>query len=273
METPLLSVCLITYNHVNYIEQAIEGVLMQNVNLKWELIIADDYSTDGTREILLGYKKKYPDFIKLILQVKNVGAAQNWLDLITYPKSKYIAYFEGDDYWTDSNKLQKQVSFMEANPDYAMCFHAVQITSKSDEDIFHYKLPPKDILLLKDIIREHYIPTCSLLFRNGYFTNGLPEWIKQSISGDIPLEILLASFGKTKYMSEEMACYRRNIYSVSQSPAQLSKMRAGYIYMYSKIAGEIGLPYSIYFYYLVLRLRVGFIKNYLKKHFIFSENK
>ena len=127
---PLLSVCLITYNHFKYIKQAIDGVLMQKVDFSWELIIADDFSTDGTREILLEYKKKYPQFITLILQEKNVGAAQNWLDLITSPKSKYIAYLEGDDYWTDENKLQKQIDFLEENEGYSGCFHYTQILNE-----------------------------------------------------------------------------------------------------------------------------------------------
>lgn len=115
MKAPLLSVCLITYNHEDFIRQAIDGVLMQIVNFDWELIIADDCSTDSTRAIILEYKEKYPDFIKLILQEKNVGAAKNWMDLITTPKSKYIAYFEGDDYWTDPLKLQKQVDCLGQN--------------------------------------------------------------------------------------------------------------------------------------------------------------
>ena len=120
MKKPLLSVCLITYNHANYIEQAIEGVLMQSVNFSWELIIADDFSTDGTREILLKYKEKYPNFIKLLLQEKNVGPGKNFSDLLNEPQSKYIAYFEGDDYWIDPLKLQKQVDFIESHPDYVL---------------------------------------------------------------------------------------------------------------------------------------------------------
>ena len=91
---------------------------MQKVDFDYELIIADDYSTDGTREIILDYKENYPGLIKLILQKRNVGPGKNWLDLIEAPKSKYIAYFEGDDYWTDPYKLQKQVDFLEANEGY-----------------------------------------------------------------------------------------------------------------------------------------------------------
>jgi len=130
MDVPLLSVCSTTYNHVNFIKQAIDGFLVQKVDFAWEIIIADDFSTDGTREILLEYKNKYPDLIKLILQEKNVGAAQNCIDLITTPKSKYIALCDGDDYWTDPLKLQKQVVFLEANPDFAICFHNAAVINE-----------------------------------------------------------------------------------------------------------------------------------------------
>ena len=129
MSISLLSVCLSTYNHVKYIREAIDGVLMQKVNFSWELIIADDFSTDGTREIVLSYKEKYPEFIKLVLQEKNVGALRNWFDLLNVPASKYIAYFEGDDYWTDSYKLQRQVDFLEKNEDYGLVW--------TDVDFYH----------------------------------------------------------------------------------------------------------------------------------------
>jgi glycosyltransferase involved in cell wall biosynthesis len=137
METPLLSVCLITYNHEKFIRQAIEGILMQEINFKWELIIADDCSTDKTREIILEYKKQYPDFIKLIFQEKNVGPAKNWLDLISAPKSKYIAYLEGDDYWTDPLKLQKQVDFLQNDETYSICWtkYLVKKDSDNSEDL------------------------------------------------------------------------------------------------------------------------------------------
>lgn len=122
MDAPLLSVCLITYNHATYIRQAIEGVLMQQINFSWELIIADDYSTDGTREIVFEYHEKYPELIKIIPRSENVGAAKNWIELISFSRAKYIAYFEGDDYWTDPSKLQKQVDFLESNPSYGICW-------------------------------------------------------------------------------------------------------------------------------------------------------
>ena len=123
MESSLLSVRLITYNHEKYIRQAIDSILAQKVNFTWDIVIADDFSTDSTRSILIEYEKKYPNLIKLILQKENVGPARNFVDLISFKTSSYIAYIEGDDYWTDSLKLQKQVDFLEKNIDYSICFH------------------------------------------------------------------------------------------------------------------------------------------------------
>ena len=207
MKTPLLSVCLITYNHENFIRQAIEGVLMQKVDFDWELIIAEDCSTDNTRTIVLEYKEKYPDFIKLILQEKNVGAAKNWMDLLSAPKSKYIAYFEGDDYWTDSLKLQKQVDFLEANLEYSMCFHQVGIlrNEKVEKDIISAHVPETTTIL--DLAKGNYIHTCSVVFRNNLFAK-FPEYFKKAPVGDYFLHLLNARYGAIKCFEEVMGAYR-----------------------------------------------------------------
>lgn len=216
MSEPLLSVCLITYNHVNYIKQAIDGVLMQKVNFSWELIIADDYSTDGTREIVLEHKKKYPDFIKLILQEKNVGPANNWMDLITYPKSKYIAYFEGDDYWTDQYKLQKQVCFLEANPEFSLCFHNVFVKHEGvkGKDILFCDKYIKEVTSIEDVIANWYIPTASMVFKKILITP-LPAWFDYIYNGDYSLHLILANKGKIGYINEEMGVYRIHKASIS----------------------------------------------------------
>lgn len=120
---PLLSVVTITYNHEPYIAKCIEGVLMQKVNFPIEFIIAEDCSTDGTRAICEEYARKYPDLIKLILSDINKGALPNERMAIGGARGKYIALCEGDDYWTDERKLQKQVDFLESNAEYTVCFH------------------------------------------------------------------------------------------------------------------------------------------------------
>ena len=126
MDKPLVSIVTITYNHEPWISMAIEGVLMQKVSFPIEYIIAEDCSTDGTRKICEQYARKYPDIIKLLPSDKNYGAVKNEHRAFVAAKGKYIATCEGDDYWTDPLKLQKQVDFLEAHPEYSVTFHRYQ---------------------------------------------------------------------------------------------------------------------------------------------------
>lgn len=207
---PLLSVCLITYNHVKYIEQAIESVLMQQVSFPWELIIADDFSTDGTRDILLDYKKKYPDFITLILQERNVGAGKNWLDLVNYPNAEFIAYFEGDDYWTDPNKLQKQVDFLEKNPGYSTCFHYTRALNENGVlDKYYGMHPGRWDFYIEDTFSETSLfHSSSIVYRRAAFKQ--PDWILKVASGDMAQFSILSSAGPLHCIPEVMSIYRKH---------------------------------------------------------------
>ena len=210
MDSKLLSVCLITFNHKDYIVEAIESILMQKVNFSWELIIADDYSTDGTREIILDYKNKYPDFIKLIFQEKNVGAAKNFMDLMTSPTSKYISYIEGDDYWTDNLKLQKQIEFLENNPEYTICMHNVIVDDYISNS--KYEWPGKETKETKTI-EDLFISgsggaTSSIVYINRVFGD-FPDFFPSLAAGDGPLQMLCCSKGKMKYFYEPMGVYRK----------------------------------------------------------------
>ena len=140
--TPLLSIVTITYNHEPFIAKTIEGVLMQQVKFPIELIIAEDCSTDGTRVICQRYAEQYPELIRLIMSDSNVGAIANERRAILAARGKYIAFCEGDDYWTDPYKLQKQVDFLETNPDYSICFHRFvnfnTINNEKEDSSFDY---------------------------------------------------------------------------------------------------------------------------------------
>ena len=184
-EAPLLSVCLITYNHAKYIRQAIESVLMQQVNFTWELIIADDYSTDGTREIVLEYYNRYPDFIRLILQEKNVGPARNWLDLITTPQSKYIAYLEGDDCWIDPLKLQKQVDFLESFADVNLCTtNGFVLDNLGNKSIyFGYS----QFFFLHDLLKGNYVLSSTVVLRRNCITSEILNLLTKFHVTDWPL--------------------------------------------------------------------------------------
>lgn len=132
---PLVSIVTITYNHEPYIRKCIEGVLMQQVNFPIEFIIAEDCSTDGTLAICKEYATKYPNLIQLITSENNVGAIVNERRAMKAAKGKYIAFCEGDDYWTDPLKLQKQVDFLEENPEYSVTFHRCKHYNVVDDTI------------------------------------------------------------------------------------------------------------------------------------------
>src|SRR4030042_404695 len=118
-----VSACIIVYNHEKYIRDCLDGALAQKVNFDYEIVVSEDCSTDNTREILLEYQKKHPDKIKLFFNEKNLGLSGNWLKSWTRCDGDYMAICEGDDYWIDPDKLQKQVEFLEANPGFALSSH------------------------------------------------------------------------------------------------------------------------------------------------------
>ena len=131
----MVSVVMPTYNHEKYIARAIESILSQKTDFEYELVIGDDASSDRTQEIIWHYASQYPDKIKVICRKKNLGALKNSIGIIRKCQGKYLATCEGDDYWIDNEKLQKQVDFMEANPEYSMCYTAVKLISDSTNSI------------------------------------------------------------------------------------------------------------------------------------------
>ena len=203
---PKVSICLITYNHVNYIKEAIDGVLNQVKPFTWELIIADDFSTDGTRQILLEYKEQYSSNIKLILQDKNIGPARNWLELIGSATGQYVAYFDGDDYWTDVNKLKKQIEFLDKNLEYNICFHNASILKGGElqEDKI-YKSDRKKIIGFEDLLSGDYTKTCCSIIRRTDRINHIPV---EMAHDTIYYLICLEGGEKAYYIDEDMAVYR-----------------------------------------------------------------
>jgi glycosyltransferase involved in cell wall biosynthesis len=217
MDEKTLSVCLITYNHSRYLNEAIEGILKQKVSFSWELVIADDYSTDGTREMILEYKNQYPDFIKIIFQERNVGPAKNWIELISYPQSKYIAYLEGDDFWTDPYKLQKQVDFLENNPKFALCFHNAKVIFEGETGKPHYfnNADQKEVLHFDDLSDNWQIASASMVYKRSLLI--LPDWFSTIHNGDLAMQFLLIDRGPFKYIDNVMSVYRRHDQGISHT--------------------------------------------------------
>lgn len=216
----MVSVSMITYNHEKFIAEAIEGVVMQKTNFPFELVIGEDLSTDNTRAICVEYQKKYPDIIRLRLNNPNQGMMLNWINNIESGQGKYIALCDGDDYWTDPYKLQKQVDFMEANPDFAMCSHKVHtlMCGVMDENIEM----DRDVLTTEDIIKKDWgLLTASIFFRKD--AHKVPDWYYTVKNGDYALQLIVSLSGKIKFLPEYMAVYRQHLGGMSSTLKPLNQ--------------------------------------------------
>ena len=213
----IVSICCNTYNHENYIRQALEGFVMQKTTFPIEIIIHDDASTDGTAEIVKEYEKKYSQLFRCIYQQKNqfskgIGVSVNY----TWPKAraKYIALCEGDDYWTDPYKLQKQVDFLKNNPEYVVCSHLVENFHQDntrESYIFPHQSTRKETYTFEDFLYRNHINTCSVVYRWQFDKTPLPEWFSDHFTGDYSLHLLHAYQGHVKVLPEVMA--KRRIHS------------------------------------------------------------
>lgn len=214
METPLVSVCMITYNHAPYIAQAIEGAMMQQCDFPFELIIGEDSSTDNTRAIVLEYKEKYLDKIRLLLREKNVGMERNFIETMQAAKGKYIALCEGDDYWTDPCKLQKQVDFLEANQEYVISsckFKMLNMFNNQFESYDYSSIFSKGqagvSFSLEQIFSDWYLQTLCVVFRKDELCLGNIELYKYFRDNHLFLEIM-RNGGKGYIFNDYCGVYR-----------------------------------------------------------------
>jgi glycosyltransferase involved in cell wall biosynthesis len=235
-EKPLVSVCIQTYQHVRFIRATIDGALMQKTTFPVEILIGEDESTDGTREICVEYANKHPDRIRLSLnERKNViyingkpTGRWNFLNNIKRARGKYIALLPGDDYWTSPDKLQKQVDFLEKNTDYSLCFHRVHILEGTK---FTESYIPQDRVGTTTIIelaRKNYIHTCSCLYRN-HFPASFPQFFFSVPFLDYVSHMFISQYGKIMYFREKMAVYRVHeggIYTAMNRQQQLANSLA-----------------------------------------------
>jgi glycosyltransferase involved in cell wall biosynthesis len=200
--SPKVSVAMITYNHVAFIQQAIDSILKQDTTFTFELIIGEDFSTDSTRKICEGYAEKFPEIIKLLPTEKNLGVTPNFIRTLKACNGKYIATCEGDDYWTDSLKLQKQSDFLDKNSNYAACFHKVQVVDYTGKLIRESKssfLQNQDLSAL-DLMKGRVLSLSTLCFRN--IIPEYPQEFSKSPTGDNFLSSLIGNLGPAKFMDD-----------------------------------------------------------------------
>ena len=225
-QKPLVSVHMITYNHAQFICQAIDGVLNQRTTFQIEIVIGEDCSTDGTKEIVFKYQQKYPEIIRIVTSEKNVGMSANFVRTLNACKGKYIAFCEGDDYWTDPLKLQKQVDIMESEPDCAVCVHNATILQGSKETL-HWPDIKKPKYTLNEVFRNYFIATNSILLRAKWLWRVLPDWFFELPGSAGPIVYYACKHGYLRTINETMSVYRKHAGGVHSSLTQIEQINKG----------------------------------------------
>ncbi|MBX7043045.1 MAG: glycosyltransferase [Ignavibacteria bacterium] len=202
-----VTVWMSAYNHAKYISRCLDSVISQKTDFEFDIVLGEDCSADDTRKIVLSYKEKYPGKFKLYLPEKNIGMMR--MDMATQPMctGEYLALLNGDDYWTDENKLQIQADFLDRNTDTVMCFHKATVmnedTGHEFETVYLEEtdvLPPESLLL-----GYNPIMTPTVMMRN---ILPLPDWYCEMPYGDMLTYLLLAAKGKIRYIDKNMSIYR-----------------------------------------------------------------
>lgn len=214
----MVSICCITYNHKNYISQALDSFIKQKTSFDFEIVVHDDCSTDGTIEILKEYQKKYPSKIKIIIPEKNLYSQNIKIEPIIFNQcvGKYIALCDGDDYWCDEQKLQKQFNYMEENINTSLLFHDAKLYMENTQKFKKRKTNIKSsrFINMSELILGTGIggsfPTCSMFFKKAD-VEVLPDFFIKSEVGDMPLGLYLGLKGNVFYMSDIMGVYRCNV--------------------------------------------------------------
>ena len=213
MDQITVSIFLLTYNQEQFIAQTINSILMQKANFNFQIVIGEDCSADATRSICKTFAEKYSNKIKLLPALeKNIGLIANYMRTIKACEGKYIAICDGDDYWIDENKLQKQVSFLEDNPNYSIVYSKLKklFPDGTFKESIQRKL--KQAGDFDDLVFENVIPSVTVLFRNRQNISAVPTWITNFPYGDWPTYLwILKDGGKIHFMDEITAVYRMHI--------------------------------------------------------------
>lgn len=245
-----VTIVCITYKHENYIAQALDSFLMQKTNFRYQIFVGEDCGPDRTADIVREYAEKYPDIVIPFIREKNMGAQRNLIDLCSRASSPYIAFCEGDDYWTDENKLQKQYDFMEANPELRVCFAKAEIMAPEDWFLRSYFKPINGKLIWPDSDPEYkgvgiksragsfinmYAAHTSTVFYRWNYDLVIPEWYYEGVIGDMSIFLMQLGDGLAGFIPEVMTVYRRSdvgVYMSSSMDEHFMKTRIDLVRVY-----------------------------------------
>jgi glycosyltransferase involved in cell wall biosynthesis len=206
-----VSVATVTYNQKPFLEQAVESALAQRTSFPFEIVLGEDCSTDGTRDVAQRIAAKYPDRVRLLLRETNLGLTRNTAATLSDCRGEYIAILEGDDFWIDPNKLQRQADYLDANPDCAWCFTRARVVDDKgavlDVPPVVWNVQPK--YSLADYLDRRFQPRfCTVMFRRGRFSE-YPEWFFKMGTADFPIHVFNTHpDGMIGFIDAEMSAYR-----------------------------------------------------------------
>lgn len=216
---PIVSIICMTYNHECYIADALDSFLMQETTFPFEIIVHDDASTDNTANIVTRYQELFPEIVKPIFQSinkfsKGINITQEYI--VPRVTGEYVAMCEGDDFWIDKEKLQKQVDFLKKNNDYIMCFHKVKVVDESKKHLERFlglKGGDSRQISIREAATGGVVHISSIVMRSEFFCKPNPEWINNSVlSGyDFTIALNAAMNGKVFYMNDLMSAYRSGV--------------------------------------------------------------
>lgn len=230
---PLVSIACVTFNHEKYISSALDSFLLQKTNFKYEIIVSDDCSTDSTRLIIENYKRKYPELIKIAPNVSNIGYRKNIKKIIEMCTGKYIAFCEGDDYWTDKNKLQLQIDFLQNNANYSIVYGSVN-SHKDNLIDYNYIGGVKRDISSEELKMAPALNTLTCTFRN--LKEEIPYEFLTTGSSDMFLWSLLGWHGSGKYLTSILpSIYRQHGRGVHSSKSTPHKIKLELMTMYSLV--------------------------------------
>jgi len=214
--SPKVSICTITYNHQQYIADALDSFLQQRTNFPFEIVIGDDGSKDDTERICREYASRYPGKIRYQRREPNMGMMPNMIQTMEECEGKYIAICEGDDFWSDPDKLQLQHDFMEAHPDYSLCCHLHSVLAKGKLMTMHKELDVDEKeVTAEEYMRDPFFHTTSYFFRKDSMPQPFPSWYRNVLAGDHFLVLLLSQNGKIGCLNKRMSVFRNHGRSVT----------------------------------------------------------
>lgn len=219
-----VSVLILAYNHEGTVAQAVESALEQRTNFDVEIVIGEDCSTDRTRDVLRELARREPQRVRLLLREANLGVGENLRQTLAACRGEFVALLEGDDYWTEPAKLQRQVEALAAHPHWSICFHRARVEFDNGSPP---ALEPADDHFtvetgLDDLLCRNYMATASVMFRNGLFREW-PERFRRLVQQDWPLHVLNAQHGRIGYLPAVMGVYRKHAGGVWASRPQAER--------------------------------------------------